>query len=102
MYDIACTLKPYLRARMEKTQFERLTFAVSIFHSYGHELSCQVLYSPRRLAGAGLTDGEACERDWSKMRYCILDMSANIKGISYHLCEVLHGMVGFNCLQLAF
>jgi Kyakuja-Dileera-Zisupton transposase len=75
MYDIACTLKLYLRARMEKTRFERLTFAVSIFHCYGHELSCQVLYTPRRLAGAGLRDGEVCEKGWPKTRYCILDMS---------------------------
>jgi Kyakuja-Dileera-Zisupton transposase len=101
MYDIACTLKPYLRARMDKTQFERLTFAVSIFHCYGHELSCQVLYSPRRLAGAGLTDGEACEWNWSRARYCILDMSTNLKGISYQLCEVLHGILGGNSFQLA-
>jgi Kyakuja-Dileera-Zisupton transposase len=102
MYDIACTLKPYLHARMEKTQFVRLIFAVSIFHCYGHELSCQVLCSPRRLAGAGLTDGEAYERGWSKTRCCILDMSTNLKGISYHLCEVLHRMVGFKFLQPAF
>lgn len=81
MYDVACTLKPYLRARIEKTQFERLTFAVSIFHCFGHELPCQVLYSPRRLAGAGLADGEGNERVWSKSRYCILDMSTNLKGI---------------------
>lgn len=99
MYDIACTLKGYLRARMEKTEYERLIFGVSLFHCYGHELPCQVLYSPRRLAGVGLTEGEACERNWSKTRYCILDMSTNLKGIKYHLCEVLLPVVGFNFLQ---
>jgi len=28
-------------------------------------------------------------------------MSTNLKGITYHFCEVLRGMVGFNSLQLS-
>ena len=100
MYDVACNLKGYLRWRMDKTQYEKLTFAVSIFHCYGHELPCQVLYSPRRLAGAGLTDGEATERVWAKTRYCILDISTNLKDGSYHLCEVLQQNLGGKALQI--
>jgi hypothetical protein len=38
---------------------------------YGHEYKCQVRYSPRRLKGLGLTDGESCERVWSALRYSI-------------------------------
>jgi hypothetical protein len=67
---------------MDKTAYDRCTFGVSIFHAYGHDFPCQILYSPRRILGAGLTDGEANERVWAKLRYLLLDMSINFKGIS--------------------
>jgi len=53
---------------MKAEDFARLEFGVSIFHAYAHEFSCQVLYSPRTMSGAGLTNGEGCERVWSKLR----------------------------------
>jgi len=40
-------------------------FAVSIFHAYGHEAKCQVLYNPRNKIDFGLHDGEWLERLWS-------------------------------------
>ena len=39
--------------------------AIGIFHSYGHERSCQAQFHPYVVEGLGLTDGEACERLWS-------------------------------------
>ncbi|XP_064622784.1 uncharacterized protein LOC135484988 [Lineus longissimus] len=42
--------------------------AIPIFHAYGHKWDCQVRYSPRRLPGFGLTDGESLERLWSYLR----------------------------------
>jgi len=40
-------------------------YAVSVFHAYAHEASCQCLYHPRKREGFGLTDGEWLERLWS-------------------------------------
>ena len=68
MYDVACTFDKYLRARVDEATYEKLKFAVSIFHAFGHEFACQTKYSPRKVVGAGLTDGEVCERIWSKLR----------------------------------
>ena len=54
--------------------------AIPIFHCYGHKASCQIQYSPRRIKGIGLTDGEGVERLWSFLRKfsCITkEMSAH-------------------------
>jgi len=53
---------------MDPFEFARLDFALSIFHSYGHGIKCQVKFAPRNLSGVGLTDGESCERIWSLSR----------------------------------
>ncbi|XP_046864676.1 uncharacterized protein LOC124459200 isoform X3 [Xenia sp. Carnegie-2017] len=37
-------------------------------YDVGHKASCQVKFSPRRLDGFGLTDGEAIERLWAYLR----------------------------------
>src|SRR6266496_285391 len=89
MYDIACKFDQYLQARMDVSAHERLTFAVSIFHAFGHGFGCQTLFSPRRVLGAGLTDGEACERIWAKLRYCLYLTCIHHKGILYPLCGVV-------------
>lgn len=51
IYDIGCSFEKYLQKRMKESDFSRLTFAVSIFHAYAHEYSCQVIYSPRTISG---------------------------------------------------
>jgi hypothetical protein len=53
---------------MDRTVFARLEFALSIFHSYGHGIDCQIEFGPRNVPGVGLTDGESCERIWSAAR----------------------------------
>jgi hypothetical protein len=44
---------------------DKSQFALPVLHCYGHKMHCQVEYSPRYLAGFGLTDGEGIERFWS-------------------------------------
>jgi hypothetical protein len=56
---------------MPPETFSRLRFGIGIFHSFAHVYACQVLYSPRRLLGVGLSDGESCERFWSSIRHFI-------------------------------
>ncbi|KAJ3833055.1 hypothetical protein F5878DRAFT_507220, partial [Lentinula raphanica] len=72
LYDIGCQLhrscekwgflKPYLT---------RLTFAVSIFHAFGHQWPCQLIYHPRKCVGYGLSDGEGAERLWHSLSHLI-------------------------------
>lgn len=50
---------------------DRLIFAVSVFHAYGHQWACQIVFHPRKRKGFGLTDGEGCERFWSALRALI-------------------------------
>ncbi|EJD40664.1 hypothetical protein AURDEDRAFT_69821 [Auricularia subglabra TFB-10046 SS5] len=50
---------------------DRLVFGVSVFHAYGHQWACQIVFHPRKRVGFGLTDGEGCERFWSAIRHLI-------------------------------
>jgi len=64
-YDIACKFEPFIR-RVNPDIYSRFSaFALNAFHSYAHELLCQLLYSPLRIVGLGLSDGEGNERDWA-------------------------------------
>ncbi|XP_053401436.1 uncharacterized protein LOC123527517 [Mercenaria mercenaria] len=65
MYDIACSLKRHLLIHGRTDIIQQVEFAIPVFHAYGHKMECQVLYSPRRVNGLGLTDGECMERLWS-------------------------------------
>ena len=56
-------------------------------HSYGHEWPCQVVYCPRYLLGAGLTDGESVERFWSLLRRIIGITRATT--VRTHILQVL-------------
>ena len=50
---------------------ERLVFATSVMHAYGHQWSCQLVYNPRLRPGLGLT--EADEEQGQGRRLCIVD-----------------------------
>ncbi|XP_041347017.1 uncharacterized protein LOC121366761 isoform X2 [Gigantopelta aegis] len=64
-YDIACLLKSHLKKNKKYDILEKVNLVLPIFHCYGHKMNCQILYSPRRTSGVGLTDGECLERLWS-------------------------------------
>ncbi|KZP02115.1 hypothetical protein FIBSPDRAFT_906147, partial [Athelia psychrophila] len=72
LYDIVCQLKrSMIKFGFLKEFFPRIIFAVSVFHAYGHQWACQVIYHPRKCAGFGLSDGEGCERFWSSIKKLI-------------------------------
>lgn len=50
---------------------DRTLFATAVMHSYVHQWSCQLYYSPRMKKGLGLSDGENVERLWSVLRELI-------------------------------
>ncbi|KAF8833026.1 hypothetical protein BDN67DRAFT_992900 [Paxillus ammoniavirescens] len=66
LYDIGCPLEHSWRKFkfFENSILSRFHFAISVFHAYGHQWPCQVVYHPRKQQGFGLSDGEACERLW--------------------------------------
>jgi hypothetical protein len=72
LYDIGCQL----HRSCEKWGFlpeyrNRIIFAISVFHAYGHQWPCQLIYHPRKCLGFGLSDGEGCERLWSALKKLI-------------------------------
>lgn len=66
-----------------------------IFHTFAHEYSCQILFSPRNIPGAGLTDGEGCERFWALIRHLIPSLRTSseyvrgqiITAVALHVAE---------------
>lgn len=92
LYDIGCQvhrscekwgfLKPYMT---------RLTFAVSIFHAFGHQWPCQIVYHLRKCLGYGLSDGEGAERLWHSISHLIgygrvagVSSLTDSAGLSFH------------------
>ncbi|KAJ3759292.1 hypothetical protein EV360DRAFT_82236 [Lentinula raphanica] len=65
LYDIGCSIhRSCVKWGFLGQYLDRLTFAISVFHAYGHGWPCQCIYHPRKREGFGLSDGEGCERFW--------------------------------------
>jgi hypothetical protein len=72
LYDIVCQLDRSCRKYgFLSSVLDRIVFGVSVFHAYGHQWPCQLIYHPRKCEGFGLTDGEGCERFWSLIQSLI-------------------------------
>ncbi|KAJ7432680.1 hypothetical protein B0H11DRAFT_2260229 [Mycena galericulata] len=81
LYDIACQLeRSALKWGFLARYFDRLAFAVAIFHAFGHDWACQLIYNPRKRPGFGFTNGEGCERLW----HAISGLIAHLRISSYH------------------
>ncbi|KAJ7713201.1 hypothetical protein DFH07DRAFT_974803 [Mycena maculata] len=81
LYDVVCALERSCRKWGFLGRFmDRLSFAVSVFHAYGHEWACQLLFHPRKRGGFGFADGEGCERFWHSISHLIgnLRVSGNL------------------------
>lgn len=72
LYDIGCQLhRSCVKWDFFAEELHRITFGISVFHAYGHQWPCQLIYHPRKCVGFGLSDGEGCERFWSMIRKLI-------------------------------
>jgi hypothetical protein len=81
LYDIACQIHRSCILWGFLGEFlSRIVFGISVFHAYGHQWACQVIYHPRKCPGFGLTDGEGCERFWSSIK--ILIPTLRVSGVS--------------------
>ena len=58
LYDIGC-------------QLPCVTFAISVFHTFGHQWPCQIVYHPCKREGFGLMDGEGCKRFWRSLKVLV-------------------------------
>ena len=75
LYDIGCQLhRSCVKWNFLSEFIDRITFGISVFHAYGHQWPCQVVYHPRKCVGFGLADGEGCERFWSALKLLIPTM----------------------------
>ncbi|PPR01364.1 hypothetical protein CVT26_015413 [Gymnopilus dilepis] len=72
LYDIGCQLhRSCVKYGFLASVLDRITFGISVFHAYGHQWPCQIIYHPRKCPGFGLSDGEGCERFWSAIKSLI-------------------------------
>ncbi|KAG2362047.1 hypothetical protein BDR07DRAFT_1485163 [Suillus spraguei] len=85
LYDIGCQLEWSCCKWnfMDDSILSRITFAVAVFHAYGHQWACQIVYHPRKCEGFGLSDGEGCERLWSFLKPLI--PSLRVSGFNQRL-----------------
>ncbi|KAI6163378.1 hypothetical protein EDD17DRAFT_1507371 [Pisolithus thermaeus] len=60
LYDIGCQLECSCCKwkLLDEEILSRLKFGISVFHAYGHQWPCQIVYHPWKCVGFGLSDGE--------------------------------------------
>ena len=88
LYDIGCQLHRSCKKWGFLAEYlPRLSFAISVFHAFGHQWPCQIVYHPRKRIGFGLMDGEGCERFWSALKALI--PSLRVSGVSWFSCCLL-------------
>ncbi|KAK7459520.1 hypothetical protein VKT23_009503 [Stygiomarasmius scandens] len=72
LYDIGCQLeRSCLKWGLLEDHIDNLVFAISIFHAFGHQWACQLIYHPRKCERFGLSDGEGAERLWHSIQHLI-------------------------------
>jgi hypothetical protein len=82
LYNIGCQLEWSCHKwnLLDDSILLRISFAVAVFHTYGHQWPCQIISHPRKREGFGLSDGEGCERLWSSLKQLIPPL--RVSGVS--------------------
>ncbi|RDB26796.1 hypothetical protein Hypma_005259 [Hypsizygus marmoreus] len=81
LYDIGCQLHwSCVKWGFLDRYTDRIIFAISVFHAFGHQWPCQIIYHPRKCRGFGLSDGEGCECFW----HSISKLIAYLRVCRYH------------------
>ncbi|KAI6009133.1 hypothetical protein EDC04DRAFT_2610725 [Pisolithus marmoratus] len=76
LYGIGCQLEHSCHKwkLLDEGMLSRLKFGISVFHAYGHQWPCQIVYHPHKCVGFGLSDGEGCAHPYSyHQRLFVLD-----------------------------
>ncbi|KAF8207303.1 hypothetical protein K438DRAFT_2084583 [Mycena galopus ATCC 62051] len=75
LYDVGCSFeRSCLKWGFLARFMDRIAFAVSVFHAFGHEWACQLLYHPCKRGGFGFTNGEGAEHFWNSIRHLIVHL----------------------------
>ena len=90
LYDIACQLhRTCVKWDFLAQYQDRITFAISVFHAFGHGWPCQCIYHPRKRVGFGLSDGEGCERLWHALSRLIAYLRVcGVSPVCYHSSKI--------------
>ncbi|OAX32637.1 hypothetical protein K503DRAFT_794704 [Rhizopogon vinicolor AM-OR11-026] len=82
LYDIGCQLECSCQkwSLLDDSILSHISFGISVFHVYGHQWPCQIVYHPRKHVGFGLSDGEGCEHLWSALKHLI----SVLRVLGYH------------------
>jgi hypothetical protein len=99
LYDVGCHLeRSCLKWGFLGEDLDRIIFAISVFHAFGHQWPCQIIYHPRKCLGFGLTGGEGCERFWSAIKKLIPGL--RVSGVCVicllFCCMKLTGLIVFS------
>lgn len=90
LYDIGCQLhRSCVKWDFIPDFLDRIIWGISVFHVYGHQWPCQLVYHPRKCLGFGLSDGEGCERFWSSIQGLIPSLRVSGVRFSFHLVVIL-------------
>jgi hypothetical protein len=88
LYDVACMLHlSCAKYGFLDRYMDRILFAVSVFHAFGHWWACQIVYHPLKCIGFGLTNGEGCERFWHSISNLISYL--RVSGVRYKFSGTL-------------
>ncbi|KAG6913808.1 hypothetical protein DXG01_004168 [Tephrocybe rancida] len=81
LYDIRCQVKcSCAKWGFLNRYMDRISFGISVFHTFGHQWACQIIYHPRKRRGFGLSDGEGCKHFW----HSISKLRAYLQVCGYH------------------
>ncbi|KIK81283.1 hypothetical protein PAXRUDRAFT_156418 [Paxillus rubicundulus Ve08.2h10] len=92
LYNIGCQLKCSCCkwGLLTNDNLTHLKFAISVFHVYGHQWPCQIVYHPCKCVSFGLLDGEGCKHLWNSLKFLILILGASgVHNIVYFLHQVM-------------
>ena len=101
LYDIGCQLEQSCRKwGFLRSLLPRISFGISVFHAFGHQWPCQLIYHPRTCQGFGLSDGEGCERFWSAIKGLIPSLC--ISGVYLLYTKVISALTFFQVSPTSF
>ncbi|KAF9060550.1 hypothetical protein BDP27DRAFT_1236693 [Rhodocollybia butyracea] len=87
LYDIGCQLHWSCdKWGFLKSYMNHMTFVVSIFHAFGHQWPCQIVYHPHKCLGYGLCSSKGAERLWHALSHLIA--YGHVAGVSFVLSSI--------------
>jgi len=106
LYDVGCQLhKSCVNWGFLSAYLHHLIFAISVFHAFGHQWPCQIIYHPQKCNGFGLSNGEGCECFWNSIKkliayLCVCGVSLSSSGTIYQLIGISYSHINVYTLWI--